>query len=345
MGEGTRRDSDSPPRVVLAGDIGGTNVRLGLFTLEDGRLVRQAEVTLRSREFRSLEEAAASWAGSRRDIPAAVFGVAGPVREGRCEATNLPWVVDAAHVGKHLGVPHVVLLNDLVAGGLGLAELSEDDFAIVNGGQEDPEGCAAMVSPGTGLGEGFLVREGAGWRVHPSEGGHASFAPRTEWEVDLLRHLQKEYSHVSIERIVSGPGLAAVYRFERERSRVPEPVFLAKEIARRGDAAPAVSGAALAGTDPVAIRSLNRWISIWGAEAGNLALKVMATGGVYLGGGIAPKVLPKLLDGTFFEAFRDKGRLKPLLSRVPVRVVRNDGCALLGAARAAARIANGEAVP
>ena len=330
--------------MILAGDVGGTNVRLALFSRDGDRLVRQDEVRLKSREFGSLDEAVLRYVGSRRDISAGGFGVAGPVRKGRCEATNLPWVVDAAGLASRLGLRNVVLLNDLVASGLGLAELRPDDVAVLNAGEEDSEGCAALIAAGTGLGEGLLVREGTGWRALPSEGGHASFAPRTVWEIELLRHLQREFPHVSVERIVSGPGLAAVYRFERERSGAPEPAFLTEEIARRGDVAPAVSGAALAGTDPVAGRALAHWISIWGAEAGNLALKVMATAGVYLGGGIAPKVLPKLLDGAFFGAFCDKGRLAPLLSRIPVRVVLNDDCALLGAARAAARGVDGKAV-
>jgi glucokinase len=334
--------SDAP--LLLAGDVGGTNVRLALFTVEASRLVRCDEAKLKSRDFRSLDEAVLHWVGSRRDFSAAGFGVAGPVRKGRCEATNLPWVVDAAGLAARLGLRGVVLLNDLVANGLGLADLGPDDFAVVNRGDEDPEGCAALISPGTGLGEGFLVREGTEWRALPSEGGHASFAPRGPWEIDLLQHLKRELSHVSVERLVSGRGLVTLYRFERERSGVPEPAWLAEEIALSGDPAPAISGAALSGRDGVAAQALEHWVSLYGAEAGNLALKVMATAGVYLGGGIAPRVLPKLLDGTFFGAFCDKGRLAPLLSRIPVRVVLNDECALLGAARAAARSAEGKAI-
>jgi len=330
--------------VILAGDIGGTNIRLALFARDGDRLVRQDEVRLKSHDFGSLEEAAARFVGSRRDVAAAAFGVAGPVRKGRCEATNFPWVVDTSALGVRLGLSRLVLVNDLVANGMGLSELSADDFAVVNRGEEDPEGCGALVSAGTGLGQAFLVREGAGWRVLPSEGGHSSFAPRSPWEIDLLRYLMRDLSHVSVERLVSGRGLVTLYRFERERSGVPEPAWLAEEIARAGDAAPVLSAAALSGNDPVAVRTLEHWVSLYGAEAGNLALKVMATGGVFLGGGIAPKVLPKILDGTFFGAFCGKGRLEPVLAKIPVKVVRNDDCALLGAARAAARIADGKAV-
>lgn len=323
--------------MILSGDVGGTNVRLALFSAEGGTLLLREAAKFPSRDVSSLDEVVARFLGGRRVATAAAFGVAGPVRKGRCEATNLPWIVDAAALAAGLGLPKVVLLNDLVANGIGLGELSEDDFAVLNRGEEDPEGSRALVSAGTGLGEAVLVRENSGWRPLPSEGGHASFAPRSAWEIELLRHLQRDLAHVSVERVVSGPGLAAIYRFERERSGRPEPAFLAAEIARRGDATAAVSEAALAGRDEVAVRALEHWVSLYGAEAGNLALKVMATAGVFLGGGIAPKVLSKLLDGTFRDAFCDKGRLAPLLARIPVRVVLNDDCALLGAARAAAQ--------
>ena len=327
--------------MILAGDVGGTNVRLALFSAEGGTFLLREAAKFPSRDVSSLDEIVARFLGGRRVATSAAFGVAGPVRKGRCEATNLPWIVDAAALAAGLGLPKVVLLNDLVANGIGLGELSEDDFAVLSRGEEDPEGSRALVSAGTGLGEAVLVRENSGWRPLPSEGGHASFAPRSAWEIELLRHLQRDLAHVSVERVVSGPGLAAIYRFERERSGRPEPAFLAAEIARRGDATPAVSEAALAGRDEVAVRALEHWVSLYGAEAGNLALKVMATAGVFLGGGIAPKVLPKLLDGTFRDAFCDKGRLAPLLARIPVRVVLNDDCALLGAARAAAQGAIG----
>ncbi len=327
--------------MILAGDVGGTNVRLALFEPVAGKLVRREEARLGSRGFGTLDDAVAHFLGGRRGLTAAAFGVAGPVRKGGCEATNLPWVLDAARLARGLGLSQVILLNDLVASGVGLGELAEADFAVVNRGEEDPAGVGALISAGTGLGEAILLRDGAGWRALPSEGGHASFAPRNPWEIELLEYLQRDLAHVSAERVVSGRGLAAVYRFERERSGLPEPAWLSGEIARRGDAAPAVSEAALSGRDPVAARSLEHWVSLYGAEAGNLALKVMATGGVFLGGGIAPKVLAKLLDGTFLGAFCDKGRLAALLAGIPVRVVLNDECALLGAARAAARGADG----
>jgi glucokinase len=245
-------------------------------------------------------------------------------------------VVDAAVLAKQLSLPRVALVNDLFANALGLRELSGEDLAVVNTGAPDPEGNAALISAGTGLGETYLVRVDGRFVPQASEGGHSSFAPRNPFEIDLLRHLQRSYSHVSFERVLSGPGLAALYDFERMRSGEREPAWLSQEIAAAGDPSPAITAAALAAKDPVAARALEHFVSIYGGEAANLALKVLATGGVFVGGGIAPKILPALLDGTFFGAFCDKGRFAALLAKIPIRVVTNDRCALLGAARAGA---------
>lgn len=319
--------------MILAGDIGGTNVRLALFEVEPGRLGVREEAKLRSRDFAGLEAAVEKFLAGGKAVTGAGFGVAGAVRNGRCEATNLPWVVDSAVLARRLSLPNVALVNDLYANAVGLAELSPEDFAVLNEGQEDPEGNRALISAGTGLGEAFLVRSGGGWAPYSSEGGHCSFAPRNPFEVDLLRHLQSKFSHVSFERVLSGPGFVNVYRFERERSEAPEPAWMVEQISKRGDAAPVVTEAALTGKDAVAERALGHFAAIYGGEAGNLALKVLATAGVFLGGGIAPRILPKLRDGTFFGAFCDKGRFAPFLARIPVKVVLNDKCALLGAAR------------
>jgi glucokinase len=326
--------------MILAGDIGGTNVRLALFEIESGRLVRKDEQKFRSREVRGLEGPVEAFLAGR-SVEAAGFGVAGPVRDERCEATNLPWVVDAALLSRQLALEWVALVNDLFANALGLSELSDEDFAVVNAGTPDREGNAALISAGTGLGEAYLVRSGGRLVPQASEGGHTSFAPRNPFEIDLLRHLHRTHSHVSFERVLSGPGLAALYAFERSRSRESEPAWLSAEIAAAGDASPVITAAGLSGKDPVAVRTLEHFASIYGGEAGNLALKVFATGGVFVGGGIAPKILPKLLDGTFFGAFCDKGRFATLLARIPICVVTNDRCALLGAARAGAEAAHG----
>lgn len=326
--------------MLLAGDVGGTNLRLALYEEADGRLVERRRARVPTAEVKSLLASAAEFVAGEEGLRGAAFGVAGPVREGRAEGTNVSFRIDAGELRAALKAPAVVL-NDLEANAWGLGELAPEDFEVLNRGEADPSGNGALVSAGTGLGEAILVRSGGGFVPMPSEGGHSSFAPRNDEEIELLRALRLRHGHVSWERVVSGPGLGTLYRFERQLSSIPEPEWLSREIAASGDPAPVVSRAALAETDPVCQRTLHRFVSLFGAEAGNLALKALATGGVFVGGGIAPKILPLLRDG-FFTAFTAKGRFAPLLARIPIRVVRNDGCAILGAARAAARAARGE---
>jgi glucokinase len=247
--------------------------------------------------------------------------------------------VDSRDLAKELGLSKTALVNDLAANALGISELLPADFAVLNHGDEDREGNGALISAGTGLGEAILVREekataSGRFRPLPSEGGHASFAPRDAHEVKLLKFLMGRFGHVSAERVLSGPGLANVYAFEREDSGAPEPAWLSEEIRQAGDPAPVVTAAALSGKDAVAQTALTRFVRIYGSEAGNLALKALAMGGVFVGGGIAPKILP-VLQESFFGPFCDKGRLSPVLSRMPIKVILNDACALLGAARAA----------
>ena len=329
--------------MLLAGDVGGTNMRLALFEEEGGRLVERRRERFPTRDFPTLRAALERFLGGGTGLSAAAFGVAGPVRHGRAEGTNVAFSIDAEEIGAGLGVPAAVL-NDLEANAWGLAELGPSDFAVLNRGEADAEGNGALISAGTGLGEAILFRTKEGFVPMPSEGGHASFAPKNDEEIELLKALRFRHGHVSWERVVSGPGLATLYRFEREISGVSEPEWLAREIEAAGDAAPVVSRAALDERDPVCQRTMHRFVSLYGAEAGNLALKALATGGVWIGGGIAPKILPLLRDG-FFSAFTAKGRFAPILGRIPIRVVLNDSCALLGAARAAARAAKGEVTP
>ncbi len=326
--------------MLLAGDVGGTNLRLALYDLADGVLVERRHARVPTREVTRLVDAASAFVAGEPGLEAAAFGVAGPVRDGKAEGTNVTFAIDAAAIRAALGVPSVVL-NDLEANAWGLAELAPGDFETLNRGEADPRGNGALISAGTGLGEAILFRTPTGFVPMPSEGGHASFAPRNDEEIELLKTLRLRHGHVSWERVVSGPGLGTLYRFERVLSGVPEPEWLAREIAASGDPAPVVSRAALDESDPVCQRTLHRFVSLFGAEAGNLALKALATGGVFVGGGIAPKILPLLRDG-FFTAFTAKGRFAPILARIPIRVVRNDSCAILGAARAAARAARGE---
>jgi glucokinase len=304
--------------MILAGDIGGTKTHLALFTDQGAGPVELA--TYASRERDLVEMVRRFLAHNRAEVRHACLGVAGPVQNGRGWATNLASPVDGDRIAARLALPAVDVINDLEANAHGIAALGPDDFAVLNEGDPDARGNAAVISAGTGLGEAGLYWDGEQHLPFPSEGGHADFAPRDDAQLALHRFLEAEVGHVSYERVCSGIGLANVYR------------FLGGPAADAGE----ICAAALAGTDERAVAALDLMVSIYGAEAGNLALTVMATGGVYLGGGIAPKILPKLSDGIFMRAFTAKGRFAELLERVPVRVILNDQAALLGAARRAA---------
>lgn len=321
--------------MILAGDIGGTNTRLALFEGDSREPVALEQYP--SRDHEGLEPMVELFL---REHPATVagasFGVAGPVRDdGTVETTNLAWPVSGPSVARQLGLPRVEVLNDLVANAYGIAALGPEDLHVLNEGDPQATGNAAVISAGTGLGEAGLFWDGE--RHHPfaSEGGHGDFAPRDDDQVDLWRWIYAKHGHSSYERVCSGMGLVNVYEFLRERSAEPEPNGLLQEMVEH-DAAAVISRVALEGEDPVCVRALDMMVSIYGAQAGNLALTIMATRGVYLGGGIAPKILPKLGDGTFMRAFADKGRFVELLERIPVYVITNDRTALLGAALRAA---------
>ena len=319
--------------LVLAGDIGGTTTRLAYFETDGGALAPLAEGWFPSREAGSLEEIVVRFVGEHGLVAKrACFGIAGPVREGRVRTPNLPWSVDAAELARILGIPEVRLVNDLEANAYGIDLLGPEDFAILNPGIPDPTGTIAVVSAGTGLGEALAFWDGAAHRPLRSEGGHADFAPRTELETGLLLFLRAEYGRVSTERVVSGPGLRNIYRFLRDVRHQPETPAVAEEM-RRGDPGAAITKAALAGECPLCKEALDLFVSLYGAEAGNVALRSLATGGVYLGGGIAPKIIERLKGPGFMLAFTAKGRLSPLLETIPVRVILNDRTALLGAGR------------
>jgi glucokinase len=322
--------------MILAGDIGGTNTRLALVeaTGEDLRIV--AQETFPSRERTSLEAAVAEFLHLHScNLTGASFGIAGPVKNGRCEATNLPWVVDAKTVAKRLRLKRVGLINDLEANAYGIEVLQSKDFVLLNKGARNVSGNMAVISAGTGLGEAGLYWDGEKHRPFASEGGHTDFAPRNHLEMELLNYLMSQYRRVSYERLVSGPGLVQVYRFLVDTGKAEEPAWLAEQM-RHGDPAPIISQHALEGKVLLCLLALEIFVSLYGAEAGNLALKLMATGGVYLGGGIAPKIVPKLKEPEFMNAFTAKGRMRPLLQDIPVRVIMNPKTALLGAARHAA---------
>ena len=325
--------------MILAGDVGGTKTALAALdeTSATRRIVREA--TLASREIESFEDAVAAFVGGAPAlrVRAACFGVAGPVVDGRCVTTNLPWELEEATLAGALGCP-VRLINDLEAAATGVLDLPDEDFLILQSGERRSGRHMAMIAAGTGLGEAFMIWSGARYQVVASEGGHADFAPRDELEVDLLRFLRAEFGHVSYERVVSGPGLHHLYRFLQTRAGHAAPDWLRHRLGSE-DPSAVISEVALAGDDPVCVEALDCFVSVYGSEAGNLALKAVATGGVVVGGGIAPRIRARLAGGRFVKAFLAKGRFAELLSTVPVKVALDPRAPLWGAARVAGELA------
>jgi len=321
--------------LILAGDVGGTKTDLGLFKHSAGTLELVREHRYATAKFDSLEAVCVDFVGAGA-VNAACLGVPGPIIDGRAHATNVPWELSSAALSRVLkGVP-VRLLNDLAAIAYGMVNLKPSEFVVLHPAENPPaHGNIAVIAAGTGLGESSLVWEGDKYYAVASEGGHADFAPHNAEQIELLRSLAAEFGHVSYERVLSGPGLWNVYQFLRRESHVEEPAWLSAQIAA-GDASAAVSEAAIAGRDPVYVQALTMFCDIYGSEAANLALKVLALGGVYLGGGIAPKILPMLTNGTFVRGFLAKGRLNEILKRMEVRVSLNPAAGLLGAAHVAA---------
>lgn len=317
--------------MILAGDVGGTKVILALYDFVDGDLKSTREKQFPAREYSGLEEIVREFVGAET-VAAACFGVPGPVRDGRLRLTNLPWTLDSRELAKSLNIANVFLINDLQANGYGIAELKADQIFTLSEGDARQIGNRALISAGTGLGESFMIWDGRDHVPYPSEGGHADFAPRNEDEIDLLRFLKQKYNgRISFERVVSGQGLTNVYEFLREVRGLEEPVWLAERIAEE-DPNAVIAEMALKAKSEICEKALDMFVSAYGAEAGNLALKVLAVGGLYVGGGIAPRILEKLKDGTFVKAFADKGRLSQLLINTPVRVILESRTALLGAA-------------
>jgi glucokinase len=321
--------------MLLAGDVGGTKTKLALFDERAADLTPAREATLASQEMASFEDAIGRFLRERPAAPisAACFGVAGPVVDGRCVATNLPWQLDERALAASIPAPRVRLLNDLEAMGYGVLVLPPTALTTLQPGRPR-SGSKALIAAGTGLGEALLVWDGARHIVVACEGGHADFAPRDDVEIDLLRYLVKQFGRVSYERVLSGPGLFNIYRFLRDTGHAAESAWLAERLAA-GDPSPVISEVALAGGHPLCVRALELFVSVYGAEAGNLALKALAVGGVYIGGGIGPKIRPKLTDGRFAAAFCDKGRLAELTASIPVHLILEPRAPLLGAAHVA----------
>ena len=322
--------------MILVGDIGATNARLAYFQSQNGSLRLVSERIFPSREHGELGEIVTKFLDESNARPkAACFGIAGPVRNGRVETSNLPWVIEQSRLAKQIHLPATLLINDLEASAWGIGALAPGDFVALNHESTLAVGNQAVIAPGTGLGEAGLFWDGGHHHVFACEGGHTDFAPQDDLQIALLRCLKTRFGHVSYERILSGPGLVNVYEFLRESGCGPESSELPVQV-QKEDAAAAISKAALSGTDPLAEKALDLWISVYGAEAANLALKAMATGGLFLAGGISPKILPKLKGPGFMQAFLNKGRMRPLVESIPVQVITNDKTGLLGAARCAA---------
>ncbi len=321
--------------MLLAGDIGGTKTSLAVFSPEVGIRAPLVEARFPSGDYPNLEALVREFLPQVDvKVERASFGVAGPVVGGRATITNLPWVMDEEQLGAALHLSSVWLLNDLNAIAHAVPFLEPADLHTLNEGRPVPEGTIAVIAPGTGLGEAFLTWDGSRYRPHASEGGHADFASNNALEADLLRYLQHRFEHVSYERVCSGRGLPNIYAFLKDSGYADEPAWLAEQLAAADDPTPIIANAALHNerSCELCVATLNTFVSILGAEAGNLALKVLASGGVYLGGGIPRRILPALKHERFMEAFRRKGRLSDLLANVPVHVILNPKVALLGAA-------------
>jgi len=321
--------------VILAGDVGGTKCNLALFSEKNNKLEIIFRQRFASKDFSKFElivkefsRQATPHLGLER-IRAAGFGVAGPVINNRIHATNLPWIVDADILAEELNVKPIVLMNDLGAWGHSIDYLPPEDLLILNQGNPQPGGTRALIAAGTGLGQSILFWDGARYRVVPSEGGHSDFAPHTDQEIDLLRFMRHRYPQVSWELILSGRGFRTIHEFLAPSVR--HPLFDDPDA----DPAPFITKSGLSKACPVCAETLDLWADLYGAEAGNLALKVLALGGVYVAGGIAIKILPKMKDGTFFNSFKDKWHFGSVLADIPVSIVLNETAPLIGAAHEA----------
>ena len=320
--------------MILAGEIGATRTRLAAFETEGSKLQRVVEKTYMSQDHSGLPAMIAGFIQTE-GIPVhnACFGVAGPVRSGKSKISNLPWTIDSRELATQLKLNSVGLINDLEAYAYGVDGLESKDFVTLRAGAEGAEGNRAVISAQTGLGVAGLYWDG--YRHHPfaCEGGHADFAPRNDLEVELLRYLLKKYGHVSCERILSGPGVKNIYDFLRDTKKAEEPQWLKDQMSQANDPPALISQLALEKKAAICEQTLSIFVSVYGAETGNCALNFMATGGIFIGGSIAAKIVPQMQDPVFMQSFLDKGRMQPLLEDMPVKIVLNDDTGIIGAAR------------
>lgn len=321
---------------LIAGDIGGTKTTLALYHSEKGVEEPLCKATYASISYGSLEDIIREFIRDFdiREIGYAVFGVAGPVIEERVDVTNLPWVIDKPRITSAIGFKDMHLLNDLEAMAYSVSHLGEEDLFPLNEGTPSAEGPRAIIAPGTGLGEAYLTWDGSRYVAHPSEGGHTEFGPAGEIEIELLRYLFERYGHVSYELVCSGMGIPNIYSFLKDRGYYDEPAWFSERLAGADDRTAVIIGTAMDKDASCAIAkaTLGMFVSVLGAETGNLALKILATGGVYIGGGIPPRILPVLREGPFIQSFLRKGRLSRVLHTMPVSVILNPKAGLMGAA-------------
>lgn len=319
--------------MILAGDIGGTNTRIALFSQEGGRLTMQQERNYPSGGHKSLEEIVNLFLRAESaQVEVACFGIAGPVLNGKAFPANIPWVVDSREISQRTAIANVWLINDLQAHAYGTAVLEPTDLIVLNSGQRR-DGNAALIAAGTGLGEAGMYWDGAEHYAFAGEGGHADWAPVNELELALHGHLMKRFGHVSCERVLSGPGIKNIYDFLRDSKTEPEPPWLKAELDQAADPVVLISQYGLEGKAAICEHALDIFVSVYGAEAGNLALRLMAVGGVFVSGGIAGKILSKMQGPLFMKAFVEKGRLQSLMETVPVHLIINEHIGVLGSAR------------
>jgi glucokinase len=317
---------------VLAGDIGGTKTSLGIFSMGKRRPKMKAYKSYPSREYNGLEEIIKVFLSENRyRIKKACFGVAGPVEKGICKTTNFPWVVNASKIKAAFGMKNVILINDLSAMAYSVPYLTESEIHVVNRVHPEKNGTISLIAPGTGLGQAILIHSENGYIPVPSEGGHVDFAPNNVLEAGLLRFLWDQYEHVSLERIISGIGILNIYDFLKSTHKYNEPEWLSKKI-KNDDPAKVINESARERSQKLCLKTIDVFLSILGAAAGNLALTGLSKGGVYVGGGIPAKLLWRINEETFMKAFTGKGRFKGLMEKIPVNIILNDNAALLGAA-------------
>ncbi len=321
--------------MLLVGDIGGTKTNLAVFASSTTLSFPIAEMTFPSGLYESLEAIIQEFIERFHVlVDRACFGVAGPVVDNQATITNLPWIISTTHLQETFQLKSVVLMNDLEAIAHAVPFLEANELYTLNTGEASAGGAIAVIAPGTGLGEAFLTWDGQRYMSHNSEGGHADFAPLDELQIGMLRYLQPLLGHVSYEWVCSGIGLPNIYAYLKDSGYAEEPTWLSEQLARAADKTPIIAQAALSDTAPVplCVATLDMFVSILGAEAGNLALKVLATGGVYIGGGIPPRILPFLKKELFMQTFLNKGRLGSVLTDVPIHVILHPHVGLLGAA-------------